>query len=160
MVGSGGVGKSALTLQFMYDEVRLELRFPSALPSVLFLLLSHSTLVFARSSWRTTSPPKPTATGRRWCWTARTCRLTFWTRRVKKTTQPSGITISAVARASCSSSPSQSTSHSQQRRSSGQCVSLLNKSSHGLLKAEVHFNSFMSSKISTIIHNKAVKITV
>lgn len=23
MVGSGGVGKSALTLQFMYDEVRL-----------------------------------------------------------------------------------------------------------------------------------------
>lgn len=24
MVGSGGVGKSALTLQFMYDEVRLE----------------------------------------------------------------------------------------------------------------------------------------
>lgn len=28
MVGSGGVGKSALTLQFMYDEVSLPLRFP------------------------------------------------------------------------------------------------------------------------------------
>lgn len=26
MVGSGGVGKSALTLQFMYDEVRVCLR--------------------------------------------------------------------------------------------------------------------------------------
>lgn len=24
MVGSGGVGKSALTLQFMYDEVRIK----------------------------------------------------------------------------------------------------------------------------------------
>lgn len=24
MVGSGGVGKSALTLQFMYDEVRVQ----------------------------------------------------------------------------------------------------------------------------------------
>ena len=24
MVGSGGVGKSALTLQFMYDEVRID----------------------------------------------------------------------------------------------------------------------------------------
>lgn len=27
MVGSGGVGKSALTLQFMYDEVRALLQF-------------------------------------------------------------------------------------------------------------------------------------
>lgn len=27
MVGSGGVGKSALTLQFMYDEVRLTLKY-------------------------------------------------------------------------------------------------------------------------------------
>jgi GTPase SAR1 family protein len=25
MVGSGGVGKSALTLQFMYDEVRINI---------------------------------------------------------------------------------------------------------------------------------------
>lgn len=27
MVGSGGVGKSALTLQFMYDEVRFTLKY-------------------------------------------------------------------------------------------------------------------------------------
>ena len=26
MVGSGGVGKSALTLQFMYDEVRVDVK--------------------------------------------------------------------------------------------------------------------------------------
>ena len=31
MVGSGGVGKSALTLQFMYDEVRII--FPTSLRS-------------------------------------------------------------------------------------------------------------------------------
>ena len=31
MVGSGGVGKSALTLQFMYDEVRLHLELSSQL---------------------------------------------------------------------------------------------------------------------------------
>lgn len=31
MVGSGGVGKSALTLQFMYDEVRVRTRFRSHL---------------------------------------------------------------------------------------------------------------------------------
>lgn len=31
MVGSGGVGKSALTLQFMYDEVSLVPALPSAL---------------------------------------------------------------------------------------------------------------------------------
>jgi len=35
MVGSGGVGKSALTLQFMYDEVRLQiLEFHSVLIDV------------------------------------------------------------------------------------------------------------------------------
>ena len=34
MVGSGGVGKSALTLQFMYEEVRLKLIF-------LFFVLSY-----------------------------------------------------------------------------------------------------------------------
>jgi GTPase SAR1 family protein len=28
MVGSGGVGKSALTLQFMYDEVRINIFLP------------------------------------------------------------------------------------------------------------------------------------
>lgn len=38
MVGSGGVGKSALTLQFMYDEVRHASTRPASLPG---LLLPH-----------------------------------------------------------------------------------------------------------------------
>lgn len=36
MVGSGGVGKSALTLQFMYDEVRLVSSQQSELRLVFF----------------------------------------------------------------------------------------------------------------------------
>ena len=39
MVGSGGVGKSALTLQFMYDEVRL-----SNILLLFSLTISQSTL--------------------------------------------------------------------------------------------------------------------
>ena len=39
MVGSGGVGKSALTLQFMYDEVRL-----SNILLLFCLTISQSTL--------------------------------------------------------------------------------------------------------------------
>ena len=71
------------------------------------------------SLWRTTSPPRRTATGRRWCWTARRSRSTSWTRRARRTTPPSGTTTSAAARASCSCSPSRSKSPSAPPWSSG-----------------------------------------
>jgi GTPase SAR1 family protein len=51
MVGSGGVGKSALTLQFMYDEV-----------SVCFSLVTHNT---AHSLSPLTNRPKQIRIGRR-----------------------------------------------------------------------------------------------
>ncbi|KAG7262633.1 hypothetical protein CRUP_007863 [Coryphaenoides rupestris] len=70
-------------------------------------------------SWRTMSPPRRTATGRRWCWTARRCRLTFWTRRARRTTLPSGTTTSAAERASSASSPSPSWSRSPPPWTSG-----------------------------------------
>lgn len=71
------------------------------------------------SLWRTTSPPRQTATGRKWSWMARTFRLTSWTRQARRTTPPFEITTSAVVKASCWSFPSQSTSPSQQHLSSG-----------------------------------------
>lgn len=42
MVGSGGVGKSALTLQFMYDEVRIPFAHSFPLVSLLKILYSIS----------------------------------------------------------------------------------------------------------------------
>lgn len=39
MVGSGGVGKSALTLQFMYDEVRCSTRRAPVSPAVALSLV-------------------------------------------------------------------------------------------------------------------------
>lgn len=41
MVGSGGVGKSALTLQFMYDEVRICARNSREMPATLCSLSIH-----------------------------------------------------------------------------------------------------------------------
>lgn len=58
MVGSGGVGKSALTLQFMYDEVGTKF-CPLSLQSV----TNQST--FASSSLKIMNRPKPTRTGRK-----------------------------------------------------------------------------------------------
>ena len=55
MVGSGGVGKSALTLQFMYEEV-----CPFAV-----VTSSHDNRLFFHSSWKITSPQRLTATARR-----------------------------------------------------------------------------------------------
>lgn len=71
------------------------------------------------SLWRTTSPPKQTVTGRRWCWTERRSRSTSWTRRDRRTTPPYGTTTSAAARASSAFSPSQSWSRSRRRWTSG-----------------------------------------
>ena len=39
---------------------------------------------------RTMSRRRRTPTGRRWCWMARRCRSTFWTRLDRRTTLPSG----------------------------------------------------------------------
>lgn len=115
MVGSGGVGKSALTLQFMYDEVRAPACPRSETPPP----RSFTRPCVVGSLWRTTSPPRRTATGRKWSWTAKTFRSTSWTRRARRTTPPFGITTSAAAKASCWSSPSRSTSPSRPRLSSG-----------------------------------------
>lgn len=119
MVGSGGVGKSALTLQFMYDEVSSSqtlfqpfTHLHVALNPVILTYVLHSL-------WRTTNPPRLTVTGRRWSWMERRCRLIFWTRRDRKTTLPSGITTSAAERVSSWFSPSQSRSPSAPRQSSG-----------------------------------------
>jgi len=38
MVGSGGVGKSALTLQFMYDEVKNKINFYDRYVSLMILV--------------------------------------------------------------------------------------------------------------------------
>jgi Cdc6-like AAA superfamily ATPase len=38
MVGSGGVGKSALTLQFMYDEVKNKMHFYDGYMSLMILV--------------------------------------------------------------------------------------------------------------------------
>jgi Ras-related protein Ral-A len=49
MVGSGGVGKSALTLQFMYDEVRVRPRILTLWPLVglpLIVSLFYRALIF------------------------------------------------------------------------------------------------------------------
>lgn len=117
MVGSGGVGKSALTLQFMYDEVSSSQTYstiysPSHRSKPCYTYVLHSLS-------RTTNPPRLTATGRRWSWMERRCRLIFWTRRDRKTTLPSGITTSAAERVSSWFSPSQSRSPSAPRQSSG-----------------------------------------
>lgn len=65
------------------------------------------------------SPPRPTATGKRWFWTGRRSRSTFWTQLARKTMLPSGTTTSAAGRASSWSSPSRSTSLSLPPWSSG-----------------------------------------
>lgn len=77
-----------------------------------------------RSLSRTTSPPKLTVTGRRWCWTERRSRSTSWTRRDRRTTPPYGTTTSAAARASSASSPSRSWSRSRPRWTSGSVSAL------------------------------------
>lgn len=52
MVGSGGVGKSALTLQFMYDEVKhLYLQSNKQMTWVLMSLLQPSDKRFSKSSF-------------------------------------------------------------------------------------------------------------
>ena len=71
------------------------------------------------SLWRTTSLPKLTVTGRRWCWMERRSKSTSWTRRDKRTTPPYGTTTSAAARASFASTPSQSWSRLRQPWTSG-----------------------------------------
>lgn len=118
MVGSGGVGKSALTLQFMYDEVSCshhstQLKFQfwgfnKKNSGIMDLFLFSSLL-------KTTSPLKQTVTGRKWCWMERRCKLTSLIQPGKRTTQPSGITTSEVARVSSAYFPSQSWSLLQQQ---------------------------------------------
>ena len=71
------------------------------------------------SLWRTTSRPRPTAIGRRWCWTGRKCRSTSWTQPGRRTTRPLGTTTSAAARASSVSSPSQKWSPLRPQPTSG-----------------------------------------
>lgn len=56
MVGSGGVGKSALTLQFMYDEVRIfcflfRCCFSLVLVSSTLTLHSFLVMIFALSKY-------------------------------------------------------------------------------------------------------------
>lgn len=70
MVGSGGVGKSALTLQFMYDEVsnfRLQLSSYNLYNMVLWHVECTTPFSPAPSLLKTTSPQRQTATGRKWC---------------------------------------------------------------------------------------------
>lgn len=64
---------------------------------------------------KTTSPLKQTVTGRKWCWMERRCKLTSLIQPGKRTTQPSGITTSEVARVSSAYFPSQSWSLLQQQ---------------------------------------------
>lgn len=127
MVGSGGVGKSALTLQFMYDEVsnlhhNTQVKFTGCWGrKVSRLHNAWPTLCYIPpcSLLKTTSPPKQTATGRKWCWMERRYRLTSLTQLDKRTMQPSEITTSAAARVSSVYSPSQNWSHLQQQSTSG-----------------------------------------
>lgn len=129
MVGSGGVGKSALTLQFMYDEVsnlhhskgnlqmlRRAVCWKNGWPRWL-QLVTHAAFFFflPHSLLKTMSPPKLTVTGRRWCWMERRYRLTFLTQLDKKTMLPYGTTTSAVARVSSVCFPSQSWNLLQQQ---------------------------------------------
>jgi len=83
MVGSGGVGKSALTLQFMYDEVGewdgVVVGVSFGILKILIVLykspltpIHQHTMTF--SSSRSTSLRRPTATGSVSCWTVRTAR--------------------------------------------------------------------------------------
>lgn len=131
MVGSGGVGKSALTLQFMYDEVSnlqhsSQVKFTSCWGRKVSLFawwMSKLTTVVNTnfifyppcSLLKTMSPPKQTATERKWCWMERRYRLTSLTQLGKRTTQPSEITTSAVARVSSVYFPSQNWNHLQQQ---------------------------------------------
>lgn len=125
MVGSGGVGKSALTLQFMYDEVSQQTKIWQK-QSVFFcrgftysisvkkvfkmhcfgLFNSCGSCYFlSLSLLKIMSPQKPTATGRKWCWMEKRCRLIFWTRLGRKTMRLSETTISVAERVSCWCSP-------------------------------------------------------
>lgn len=127
MVGSGGVGKSALTLQFMYDEVSQQTKIwqiqkvfffveASLIPEVskkkvfkmhcLGLFNSSVYCYFlSLSLLKIMSPQRLTATGRKWCWMEKRCRLTFWTQLGRKTMRLSETTISVAERVSCWCSP-------------------------------------------------------
>merc|ERR1712071_557042 len=90
MVGSGGVGKSALTLQFMYDEFVEDYE-----------------------------PTKADSYRKKVMLEARRCRSTSWTRPGRRTTRPSATITSAAARVSSASSPSPTTTVSRPREISG-----------------------------------------
>lgn len=92
MVGSGGVGKSALTLQFMYDEVILLcfLRyFLLALSKSMKKTKTRFKLSFYSLS-KSMNRPKLIPIERRWCLMERNARLIFSIQRVKKIIQQSG----------------------------------------------------------------------
>lgn len=59
MIGSGGVGKSALTLQFMYDEVSSKFSQLTVSHTVGLIILLYSSL-------KIMSRPRRTAIVRRW----------------------------------------------------------------------------------------------
>lgn len=83
-----------------------------------------------RSLWKTTNPPKRIRTGRRWCWTARKFRSTYWTRPVRRTTPPFVITISGAAKVSSAFFPSRMTTASRPRRNSGEYFAIRPKLIH------------------------------
>lgn len=70
MVGSGGVGKSALTLQFMYDEVCRS-------PILTFRVGQFYARGVRFSLWKSTSRRKRIRTAKRSCSTARSAPLTY-----------------------------------------------------------------------------------
>jgi GTPase SAR1 family protein len=76
MVGSGGVGKSALTLQFMYDEVGWYIGFFQQYYLIKFSLLKNMSRL------------KLIPTVKESYWMGRSVLVIFWTQPVKKIIQP------------------------------------------------------------------------
>ena len=72
MIGSGGVGKSALTLQFMYDEVSSSI----SITEYTAYGNDFTTLLLSDSLLKIMNLPRPTAIERRWYFTAESVKST------------------------------------------------------------------------------------
>lgn len=116
MVGSGGVGKSALTLQFMYDEF-VEDYEPTKADSYrkkVGLLAGCVVFTFLPS------------TSFRLFWTEKKYKSIFWIPLARKTMLPSEITISEAEKGSYAFSQLLTTKVSNQRRNFGMKSLLIN----------------------------------
>jgi len=106
MVGSGGVGKSALTLQFMYDEVSActNTGVMNLIGSMISKIDTHLVL-HCYSLLKTTNQLRPIRIGRKLFWMVKKFKLIFWTLPDRKIMLPYATIIFVAVKDFCAYSP-------------------------------------------------------